>query len=65
MSKGIVRVTPKATSPGNLDITQADPNPYHVVYGTNLLFDYPGFDVKVGDNVKCNILSATTCKVIS
>ncbi len=69
MSKGIVRVTPKAAdgnavaTPGSLDITQADPNQYHVAYGSKLAFDYPGFAVKVGDNVTCLILSATTCKV--
>jgi hypothetical protein len=64
MSQGTVRITPKPTSSGSLSVTQADPNPYRVSIGATLSFEYPGFPVEVGNNVECQITSATTCNVL-
>lgn len=64
MAHGIIRVTPR--SPGSLDITQVDSvNPYNIQVGQSMSFAAPSFTLRIGDNVDCTVLSATTVRVNS
>jgi hypothetical protein len=63
MAQGIVRVTPRPGSPGQLSITVADPNNNEVKVGDLVSFSDPGFAMKVGQVVNCNILNKTSCVI--
>lgn len=64
MTKGIIKITPKPGSPGQVQVTNVEPNQFGVKAGSILEFSEPGFQVKVNDSVDCTIISHASCNLV-
>ncbi len=66
MSKGIIRVTPRANNGyGSLEITEPGENDHNINVGDTLSFEDPRVDVKEEQMVECEILSPDKCNLIN
>jgi hypothetical protein len=65
MAKGIVRLTPKGSNMGKLEIIQTEPNEMGIDVGYELEFNDPGIkDLREGQAVNLNFTSKSDCEVL-